>query len=339
MLTRREGMITIQTVRQGIPVPLFSADGGAVTDFDEEDLPEAPEEDEYGDPNVSIFSQQGRLYGLKTTEDIIGYTTGNAYVVPNTTDLANMQNRFCMGAQGVFTVNGDWFYNESAKSTASTGNVIRWLRAPVTSYIVNKCSQVKDDTKLAFVIRAIDAEKDFAATAAEYATAGHGTLLEADYNIIKEARLVGGRGGGHCSYVCNGSDAEYVAMDFLRFLATDQGNKIVMDSTAGMVTPYIGGESTNYQVPEEDLETYAPFLQDRILEQQKVVVMPASESFKSVYKGSLYPWTTTVYPEIAFGASNPDDRKTAQQIYEEDIAYYTANENAFFETLKAQTGI
>ena len=61
MLTRREGMITIQTVRQGIPVPLFSADGGAVTDFDEEDL---PEEDEYGDPNTpeeAEMMMEGRL--------------------------------------------------------------------------------------------------------------------------------------------------------------------------------------------------------------------------------------------------------------------------------------
>ena len=39
MLTKREGMITIETVRRGISVPLFAPDGGAA-EFDEEELAE-----------------------------------------------------------------------------------------------------------------------------------------------------------------------------------------------------------------------------------------------------------------------------------------------------------
>ena len=64
MLTKKEGMICMHTVRQGIPVPLFSPDGGAAEDFDEEDLPEAPEEDEYGDSNApeeAEMMMEGRL--------------------------------------------------------------------------------------------------------------------------------------------------------------------------------------------------------------------------------------------------------------------------------------
>ncbi len=38
MLTKKEGMITIQTVRRGIPVPLFAPDGGEGEDFDEDEI-------------------------------------------------------------------------------------------------------------------------------------------------------------------------------------------------------------------------------------------------------------------------------------------------------------
>ena len=65
MLTKQEGMITIQTVRRGIPVPLFSPNGGDV-DFDEEDLPEEyDDEDENGDgeggPETAEMMMEGRL--------------------------------------------------------------------------------------------------------------------------------------------------------------------------------------------------------------------------------------------------------------------------------------
>lgn len=63
MLTKKEGMITIQTVRRGIPVPLFSPDGGNA-EFDEEDLPEEDfeegEETSDGPENAEMM-MEGRL--------------------------------------------------------------------------------------------------------------------------------------------------------------------------------------------------------------------------------------------------------------------------------------
>lgn len=66
MLTKKEGMITIQTVRRGIPVPLFSPDGGDAP-FDEEELPEEEfdEDDEVCDdedgPETAEMMMEGRL--------------------------------------------------------------------------------------------------------------------------------------------------------------------------------------------------------------------------------------------------------------------------------------
>lgn len=65
MLTKQEGMITIQTVRRGIPVPLFSPNGADV-EIDEENLPEEyDDEEEGGDgedgPETVEMMMEGRL--------------------------------------------------------------------------------------------------------------------------------------------------------------------------------------------------------------------------------------------------------------------------------------
>lgn len=65
MLTKKEGMITIQTVRRGIPVPLFALEGGENPDFDEDDLPEddlSEEDGGEGEDSDSVeMLMEGRL--------------------------------------------------------------------------------------------------------------------------------------------------------------------------------------------------------------------------------------------------------------------------------------
>ena len=67
MLTKREGMITIETVRRGISVPLFAPDGGAA-EFDEEELAEeeldeASDEASEGEdgPETAEMMMEGRM--------------------------------------------------------------------------------------------------------------------------------------------------------------------------------------------------------------------------------------------------------------------------------------
>ena len=64
MLTKKEGMITIQTVRCGIPVPLFAPDGDGNVDFDEDDLSDDLFDSENGDseePESAEMMMEGRL--------------------------------------------------------------------------------------------------------------------------------------------------------------------------------------------------------------------------------------------------------------------------------------
>ena len=84
MLTKKEVMITIQTVRRGISVPLFNPDGGAA-DFDEEDLPDEEEFDEVTDeddgPESAEMMMEGRLV----------VTTKRAELVYHESELTGME--------------------------------------------------------------------------------------------------------------------------------------------------------------------------------------------------------------------------------------------------------
>ena len=298
--------------------------------------------DENGDLSSSVFAQQGRLRSLQVYEDMLQYKSieeNLAYVSPYA-ELANQQNRFCMGSQGVFTMNGDYFYNNCVKPTLSARQTIRFMQPPIISSIVEKCEEVDNDEKLSFLVKCIDEEKDFEATATAYSGEFGDDLPEDDYDTIYAARHVAMKYMGHTMYVREGSDAEDVAIDFIRFLATDEGNKLVMDSTKGMVTPYVGSGENNYKVPAEDFATYAPLLQDRIQMANKMTYTKRFSDFKTVYYGGwqdMFP--DTPYPETVLYAANPADRKMAEDIWQGTIDFYTGNSNAQFNALVAQAQI
>ena len=294
--------------------------------------------DEKGDPSVEIFSQQGRLEALTVLDGMLSeYGYGG-----DSNDVGRFQNRFMMG-WGVFMINGDWLYNELGGKEAvnewSDVFNLRWLQAPVVSSIVDKCEQVKTDAQLSFVVKCVDEGKDFAATKTAYASASHGELTEADYNRIYEARKLVDKMNGHCSYIPSYAEGKYVAMDFLRFLATDKGNEIVMNKTNGMVTPYVGGGANNYKVSDSALANYAPVLQDRIKQTcASSVSLPDMYSYKTYYQGGLYPWTKYISPSVTMLASG-GDKASPEAIWQADINYYTANNNAMYESMMKRAGL
>lgn len=295
--------------------------------------------DDKGDPSVEIFSQQGRLEALTVLDGMLSeYGYGG-----DSNDVGRFQNRFMMG-WGVFMINGDWLYNELGGKEAvgewSEVFNLRWLQAPVVSSIVDKCEQVKTDAQLSFVVKCIDEGKDFTATKSAYAGASHGELTEKDFNRIYEARKLVDKMNGHSSYVPSYAEGKYVAMDFLRFLATDKGNEIVMNKTGGMVTPYVGGGEKNYKVSASALSAYAPMLQDRIQQTMaSSVSLPDMYSYKTYYQGGLYPWTKYISPSVSMLATSATDKASAQEIWQADINYYTANGNAMYESMMKRAGL
>ena len=145
---------------------------------------------------------------------------------------------------------------------------------------------------------------------------------------------------GHSSYVPAYAEGKYVAMDFLRFLATDKGNEIVMNKTNGMVTPYVGWGEKNYKVSESALSSYAPMLQDRIKQTMaSSVSLPDMYSYKTYYQGGLYPWTKYISPSVSLLATDATDKASAQTIWQADINYYTANDNAMYTSMMKRAGL
>ena len=84
MLTKQEGMITIQTVRRGIPVPLF-APGGEDVDFDEENLPEEYDEDVDGEGDDGPDTAEMMMEGLLVV------TSKRAELVYHESELTGME--------------------------------------------------------------------------------------------------------------------------------------------------------------------------------------------------------------------------------------------------------
>ena len=77
MLTRKEGMITIQTVRLGIPVPLFGSSGNEEA-FDEDDLPEEEFDEDDGEacegedgPETAEMMMEGRLVTTSRRAELV----------------------------------------------------------------------------------------------------------------------------------------------------------------------------------------------------------------------------------------------------------------------------
>jgi len=295
--------------------------------------------DAKGDPSVEIFSQQGRLEALTVLENmLVAYGEGG-----DGSDVGRFQNRYLMG-WGVFMINGDWLYNElgGAQAVSEWSEVfnLRWLQAPVVSSIVDKLEQVKTDGQLSFVIKCIDEGKDYNNTKTAYADANHGELNQDDYNTVYEARKIVDKLHGHSSYVPAYAEGKYVAMDFLRFLATDKGNEIVMNKTKGMLTPYVGWGENNYKVSDSALSAFAPMLQDRIRQTQaKSISLPDMYSYKTYYQGGLYPWTKYISPSITLLATDAVDRASARDIWEADIKYYTANDSAMYDSMMKRAGL
>lgn len=263
----------------------------------------------------SVTQQLGRKYALMVLDSLLN--AGNGFLHPDNTikEFIFMQKYFIAG-KGAITCNGDWFTAEMEEDTSH----IRWMKTPVISYITEKCTTVKTDAQLSAVVGYIDDNQTFEQAAQSYNTAGYGTLDKADYDKIYEARnCVFARGGAHFS-VPSYAKGKQVAIDFIRFTASDIAIEVMMDATRGFVSPYKFTPST------EKLATYSPMWQDRYASVNTACYIPDYHKFRLNYLGGLSLLRAPI--DTSFMASNPKDRRDPIKMYEDSYKYYTDNNNA-----------
>lgn len=270
-----------------------------------------------------IFRQTGRLRALEVIENLIGYRDGNlspnVSTDVNTLEFVQAQVRFAAG-EGVFQINGDWFVTETTEDGGESDldfSALRMMKYPVISSIVEKLEYRTEnddympDDMLAAVVEAVD----------NGATSYDG-VSEADFAKIREARMIKGISQENVGMIPSYATAKEVAKDFLLFLATDKVSEAVANGLGNLTMSF------TYDFQEKAPELYNTFSQlrkDVIGIADDYVAQPNSSNYPLVYLGGMkYLHGGATQSERLFTAQNERDRKTAQQIYQEEIDYWSA---------------
>ena len=263
-------------------------------------------------------------------ESLIGVEAENNHAEVNTLEFTYAQAKFLLG-EGIMMPNGDWFQNEMGEAASKNRYEITFMKTPVLSSIVEKCTSVKDDATLATVITAIDEGKTY-----EEAAAIVTGLEKADYNKISEARKVIYKIKGHEAFVPSYATAKELAKDFLLFLATDKACDKFIESSNGCGVPY------EYDVKNKNAELFnsLPTMhKDRITIMNDAIKLMPLNSFRLVNYGGLSYFVKTTMLDVAFTAKNAKDRKTAAEIWQEDIDFYTNSNEANWKSLLINAGL
>ena len=279
------------------------------------------------------FAQTGRLRALEVYEDLIDRPLGNNHKYSTSKGTFDNQKYFLSGRAGIFMPIGDWLMTETSSSIDKL-DTIKMLKMPVISSIVETLSFWTEadgvlydsltaaqkqayDSKLACIVQCSDDGMTYEQAAEAFKTAGYGDLNKKDFEKIDEGRNMMYRMTGHEAFVPSYATGKGIAKDFLRFMATDIGIQTFMDATKGTLTPY------NYEVDESKLATYFPMQQDHYAYMKTVTSLPPESVFKLHYLGGVNQMTKWPSLDQAFSAQNANERKSALQIYEQDIAEWT----------------
>ena len=282
--------------------------------------------DENGQYSSINFTQTGRLRALQALENLYqeDFIHPDSYL--GIKKFMTIQNRFIRGIDGVFMLQGDWFENEN--NDTPTDQVFDLMKTPILSSLIEKCLSINTDSDLSLLVKCIDENKSYEETKAVISS-----LVEDDYNLVKNSRSVEYMLYGHQAHIPNYSSAKEVAKDFLRFMASDQGIEIMIKAGKGYQTGF------KYE-PSEDFfnENYSVLQKSHYKIMKNANVLKPKSSFILFNFGGLIPWKTN-HPEQVFTSTLARDHKTAQQVFDEEVEYYTKDNSANFKNILKQAGI
>lgn len=198
--------------------------------------------------SANIFLQEGREYALEVFEEILDYDKG--YLTPSTFTLEFMPSQLAfLKGEGVFHVNGDWFENEMRALTKDLKDMdtFKTMRTPIISALGDKLGIT--DAQLSALVDYVDGEGE-----KPVFTSTKGYTEEEVIEAVTEARtIVQSLGSGHEAAIPKNAKGKNVAVDFLRFMATDVAQEAYMKATGGNSLPF------DYNVKEQNPELYNSF--------------------------------------------------------------------------------
>ena len=320
-----------------------------------------------------VLEQKGKLRSFQTiesfvgapgidgeagTEEIYDKVDEDSFKAQNTFD--RIQVKYING-QGVFMPNGDWFDLEMRNAVeAGKGSDITYMQLPIISAVSEKLSYYKagdtvfdknadgttkegDATRKVYdellrkLVDHVDGKCDKNEVEALYTAKGKSIdRLDADIEHIREARHLMAPVEGHEAFIPSYATAKDVAKDFLRFMATDKAIRIFAESTKGCSTAF------SYDVIAQDPDLYDTFTdiqkQRLSMVQNGGISMPVKASYRLAMLGGL---DMSRYPSgsIEVNFSSESGRKTAEEMVNYDINYYTQNNNAQWNSMLTAAGI
>ncbi len=256
-----------------------------------------------------VLLQKGRLVSLQTLDSLINDTKGNNHGSVNSLTFTQSQARFLAG-EGLMMVNGDWLENEMKRvaNQAEQHYEFEMIKTPIVSEIIDQCDTINDDETLSKVIDYIDGTKTD--------KAGIENVSDKDIARITEARNCRYTiGFNHSVGIPVYATAKDLAKEFLKFMATDEAQAIYMKETSGNMLPFAYDMDAHPET-RSAMSKYSQSIYDL---SRNAIYYGGNEnalSGFSVWNGGREN------PETFFTAKNPVDRKTPQQLCDEEYEFW-----------------
>ena len=292
--------------------------------------------------NVQVVYQNGRYEALKVMETLYSPNTGYYNQKSPNYEFMVGQSNLLMG-QGLFMGNGNWFANEMREINQGYRDIgydyeFGFMKTPVISAITDKTPSIVSTannlnmTKDALLSAIID-EIDAGVEVSSYFDDG---VTEEDYEFIRKARgVVYSLGANSMAIIPAYATGKDLAIDYLRFLATDKGISIYMKATGGANTVF------NYNVKSLNSDEYKDY--DKIskdvidiFEYKDLQILPFPSNFPLVRYGGfnmLAPGLngiSTLFSTAAY---------TADSLFQAVVDYWTANGNEKWENALSLAGL
>ncbi len=196
--------------------------------------------------STRIFDQKGREYSLEVFRDLLQYDKGYVNPMSFTQKFVVSQTSFING-NSLMYVNGDWFSSEMLDIMQKKGDSapkIKMLRTPVISKLGEKLGIT--DQELSALVSYVDAVGEGKEVEIPEFTSTKNYSQQRVINAVKEARsIVYTLGNSHSAIIPEYAVAKDVAVDFVRFMATDAALDAFAEKTVGATLPFkhtISGE-------------------------------------------------------------------------------------------------
>ena len=277
--------------------------------------------------SINILYQKGRLRAWEFWDRMLDEANGYYDRSSPNRDFISGQS-YLLLRRGLFMTSGDWFSNEMKDLAAGYkqegyNDVVSMMKTPIVSAITDKLQTIKTDALLRQVIDEIDAG------ATSSAISG---VSQADFDRVKEARgiMMSNNNNSH-TVIPSYSSAKNLAIDFLRYMATDRANELYAKHSSGAKLPF------NY-----DFRTQSPDVYNELNATQSSTLFLQAEVGQMLLRPYMNILDTKLTDFMKYGGFNiyadtgagdffntfVYSSTSAQDLWQAAIDYYTADNNA-----------